>query len=217
MQLDLQHEGYPDSNSKEDQVTKANAVGLHIARTLNDNWSLGLFGAATLIGIEDWDDDQWGGIYGVEGLYSGDKFTVLGQIGYSDLSFFDNDTAFQGVFGRTVVSYFATENLMYQGDLSFGRSNDGYEDDGDWGEAWNFAATVKGKVSDTAPLYAFATFSYGDYQANTEDDGSEKSLMVGLSYAFGNGNASLKASEAATPYSTPMLPGRATSWAEALD
>ena len=116
------------------------------------------------------------------------------------------------------MRYFPTDDLMLQAGYGWGKSPNGYEDQGSnqWGKARDFTVEGKMRVMKTLPLYGLVKYQHSTYVANTEDDGSESKFMIGVSYEFGAPTLYANDRRGAT-LSTTMMPGRAASWAEALD
>ena len=102
--------------------------------------------------------------------------------------------------------------LFLCNDVSFATN----EDKGDWGTAHDFSVQGKMRLTKTMPLCGFAQYKRSEYIANTEDSGSENTIMVGASWEFGASSLYANDRRGAT-LTTPMLPGRAVSWAQALD
>jgi hypothetical protein len=65
-------------------------------------------------------------------------------------------------------------------------------------------------------LYGFIKYKHSEYIANTEDKGKEKTFMVGVTWLFGAPSLYAQDRRGAT-LTSPMLPGRASGWAQALD
>jgi hypothetical protein len=214
VQLDAIYEKYNSMSDSGDQVPGTQTYGAHISYRNPESYLLGVFGGYSETKI---DDRSTGEYYGVEAQYYMDRVTLYAQLGVADINNIpDADNAFEGNFGGVSVRYFPKDDVMLQTGFMFGRSSDQFEDNGDWGNATAFFVEGKKRLLDSMPVYLSGRFQAATYTANTEDEGSEYSFLVGVSYEFGGGSLFRNDRRGAT-LASPMLPGRAVGWAEALD
>lgn len=217
LQADVHHERYvgADSLSAGYQVDNATTYGLHASYRDPSTFLAGIF--AGYSATDTGGKSGRGPIGGIEGQYYFGPFTFYGQVGRSWEKIVNEgaDTKFVGNFLRVAVRYFLSDDTMFQAGYARGNS-DTFEDAGDPGHVKEWTLEGKTRIMDKQPLYGFAQYRYGRYQANGEDTGSEKLLTVGVSYEFGS--PSLKATDRrGATLDTPTLPTRAIGWAQALD
>lgn len=216
VQLDGAFERYTSPKDKDNQVTKQNTYGLHLSYRNPDRYLAGVFVG---YGQGEIDDKTQGKMIGIEGQYYFDRVTLYAQMGHANINNIpDSDNQFKGHFTTLAVRYFPSDDLMLQAGFAYGKSPSGYEDLGShqWGKAKDYFLEGKMRVMDSQPVYGIARFQHSTYVANSEDDGSESRFMIGISYDFGAPTLYAADRRGAT-LATPSLPGRAASWAEALD
>jgi len=155
---------------------------------------------------------------GIEGqYYINDMFTVYGQIGKGDITTDDDPEGFvDGKFWSVALRAFLFEDTLVE--LSYSEATtDQYIDGDDKGEFSGISAKVESKLMSSAPLYGFISYRSNKYDATTEgDEGTDKTLMVGLTYRFGVSSLRHNDRFGAT-LDQPMLPLRGASFAEGLD
>lgn len=133
--------------------------------------------------------------YQFDGLYVG---ALVGDLG---------DTAFKGDFVRAGLS--ATQGkLTVATDFEYGRSDNIFEDSSDWGEYTAFG--INAEYQFKPRLIGTFGVSRMDITANTEDNGDETLISIGVKVPFG---ATYKRNNLTTSY----RPGLAAAWAETLD
>ncbi|MDD8023306.1 MAG: hypothetical protein PHX82_09390, partial [Paracoccaceae bacterium] len=118
-----------------------------------------------------------------------------------------NDTAFKCRFVKLGMSL-QLDRLLMRLEGEWGRSPNIFEDDGDWGEYTKIG--LGGEYALRPNLFATAQISHMEITANSEDDGEDNSIQLGLKMSFGK---PAKANNLRTPYT----PGLAAAWAEVLD
>lgn len=217
IQADAEHERYSGLNDKINQVQKASVYGLHASYRDPNNFLIGAFGGYTYGQLDGGWDKAKGYFGGVEGQYYFDRATIYAQFGNANIDNYNaGDNAFDGRFWGVALRYFPSDDTMLEVAYARGKSPSNFEDKGDWGTANDFSVQGKMRLTKTMPLYGFAQYKRSEYIANTEDNGSENTIMVGASWEFGAPSLYANDRRGAT-LTTPMLPGRAVSWAQALD
>lgn len=219
VQLDAEYERYWNMNDHGNQVTKVPAAGLHASYRDPQRFLIGAFTGYTgsRVAAHSGTATVKGPMLGAEGQLYFDRFTLYGQAGKAWLDNFSRggDNEFKGGFGTIAGRLFPTDDSMIQVGWAHGRSNN-FEDKGDWGTAkdWNVMGMMR--VVQSMPLYGYVKYKHSEYIANTEDKGKEKTLMIGVSWLFGAPSLYAQDRRGAT-LTTPMLPGRAGAWSQALD
>ena len=219
-QIDIQSEHY---NIEGDgyQPLSTSALGLHLSYR---DPSFGLIGAyytrayAHVKGTYSDEEDGHGYLAGIEGqYYINDMFTVYGQIGKGDIVTDDDPEGFvDGQFWSVALRAFLLEDTLVE--LSYSEATtDQYIDGDDKGEFSGWSAKVESKLMDSQPLYGYISYRSNKYDATTEgDEGTDKTVMVGLTYRFGVSSLRHNDRFGAT-LDQPMLPVRGASFAEGLD
>lgn len=188
----------------------ATAYGLHVGRNFGPLYFGGFYGQNRFQGSDASSDNGYvsGDLYGLEAEYQFARTGALfGQYGVAEMVGDEGDTAFDGNFHRLGASYgFGRFGVV--ADYEKGRSDDIFEDSGDWGEyeAYGIEASYQFSPSLIATIgYETTTFT-----ANTEDEGTENTISVGLTVPFG-------AAGSRNNLTTTYRPGLAAAWAETLD
>lgn len=188
----------------------ARALGLHLGR----DFGTVLVGA--FVGLNGFQSDDTAGgngyrtghLYGVEGTYAlSGTMTLFAQLGRAKMVGDPDDVAFDGTFGRAgLQASFDRVTLIL--DYEAGRSSDIFEDSGDWGEyaALGLAAEYRFKPD----LIGTLDIARTTFTANTEDDGSETTVAIGLRVPFGQ-------APSRNLLTTSYRPGLAAAWASTLD
>ena len=148
-----------------------------------------------------------GDLYGLEAEHALSFGTLFGQLGRAEMIGDLGDTAFDGTFYRVGVDIDLGEVRAIAA-YEHGTSPGIFEDDGvsgtfkfvDFTLEYPFSSRVVGAVG----------AQFADFQANTEDLGSETTFKAGIRVPLGN---SARRNNLKTPYS----PGLAAAWAEVLD
>lgn len=219
VQMDAEYERYWNMHDQGHQVTHVPAIGLHASYRDPKRFLVGAFTGYTgsKVAADSGTAVVKGPMLGVEGQLYFDRVTLYGQAGKAWLDNYNRggDNAFRGGFGTIAGRFFPTDDSMIQVAWGRGHSNN-FEDKGDWGTAkeWSVMGTMR--VMQSMPLYGYVKYKHGDYTANSEDKGSEKTLMVGVTWLFGAPSLFAQDRRGAT-LNTPMLPGRAAGWSQALD
>jgi len=188
----------------------AKSLGLHFGYQFDSvyvgafagkNWFQG-DDASSANGYED------GELYGIEAEYEvSSNVRLFAQLGDADMVGDQGDTAFKGQFVRAGLS--ATQGkLTVATDFEYGRSDNIFEDNGDWGEYTAFG--INAEYQFKPRLIGTFGLSRMDITANTEDKGDETLISIGVKVPFG---ANYKRNNLTTTY----RPGLAAAWAETLD
>lgn len=188
----------------------ATSYGLHFGRNFGNLYAGAFAGQNRFQGSDSGSTNGYvtGDLYGLEAEYKvTPAIAVFGQIGKADMVGDDGDTAFDGNFYRLGAS--ATfDRFGVALDYEEGTSDDIFEDDGDEGDYRSIG--IEGSYLITSNLTATLGYEKMDITANTEDDASESTITIGLSYAFG-------AQTSRHNLTTTYKPGLAAAWAETLD
>ena len=145
--------------------------------------------------------------YGIEAEYRFSNYSVFAQYGRADMVGDVGDTAFDGDFMR--VGFNAKiDRLDFVMDYESGRSDDIFEDSGDWGEYRTFGVELDYQVTDR--VSAYVAYTDMDFDANDEDFGTDQFVSLGVRVAFGEKGRR-------TNLTTTYMPGLAAAWAENLD
>lgn len=192
---------------------KAGALGIHAGRDFRGVYA-GAFVGMNMFQGDDASSTNGtvnGTLYGIEALYEMGNVTTFGQLGYADMVGDGTDTAFTGTFARVGVAA-EIDRLTFIAEFEGGRSNDVFEDDGDWGEYSSLGVTMEYDISDRV----IGTFGYDMMRitANDEDHGTDEYISLGIRIPFG-GNSESRAPR--NLLTTTYRPGLAAAWAENLD
>ena len=216
-QADLQFEGYYGPDEYEPEA--AYAAGGHLSYRDPHSFLVGIFGAASN-GSNETDEEpaDVGFIVGGEFQIYLDNLTLYAQGGYGDAQIDPGEPEgfVEGWFVRGVGRYFMDPDTMIEAEVSYGET-DQYVDGDDKGEIWNWGIKYKQRVAEEMPLYGFVAYRGGHYDATTEDDdGTEHAVLAGISFQWG-ATTLLQNDRYGANLDMPMLPARASAWAEALD
>jgi hypothetical protein len=224
LQLDGSNEFYNRADEEEDDANGAGVFGGHLS--LRDP-GMGLVGIMGGVGQGTSMDSSSGGelgffLGGEAQAYFG-NLTLYGQVGYADFKADDDNPDgegfVQGWFAGGEGRYFVSEDLMLYGNISYGKT-DSYVDGDEPGDAWNWGAGGKMKVSNSMPIYLTADYRGGRYYADDTPEApdaiGEHTFLAGMSFLFGATTLYDNDRRGAT-LSSPMLPARASAWTEALD
>ena len=190
---------------------KAAALGLHAGREIGEKAYVGIFVGKNWFQGDDagtYNSYVNGTLYGLEAeaeLVPG--AAIYGQYGYADMVGDENDTAFKGHFGKVGMSM-QRDRLLMRLEGEWGRSPNIFEDEDDWGEYTKIA--LGGEYELRPNLFATAQISHMEITANSEDDGEDNSIQLGLKMSFGKPGQ-------VNNLRTPYTPGLAAAWAEVLD
>jgi hypothetical protein len=222
IQGDAQGEWY-DAPDDDWEPTEAWTVGGHLS--LRDP-GLGLIGAFVAYsrgdGInEDQGPPRKGLTVGGEFQFYLEDLTLYGQIGYADVVYDSGEPEgfVDGWFVRGVGRYFFGDDMRLQAEISYGETGDFVDGgtDSDNGHITNWEIEFRTALGLDVPLYGFATYRGGYYDATTEEDHGEEHVgLVGLSFLFGADSLKHNDRYGAT-LDLPLLPARAATWAEGLD
>ena len=218
LQLDAEYERNWNMHDQSHQVAKVPSLGLHASYRDPSRFLLGAFGGhtGTEVDANSGSHRTKGPFYGVEGQFYVNRVTVYGQVGKAKINNYNSgDNEFKGRFETIAGRFFPTDDSMIQIAYGHGHTNN-FEDKGDWGTAKEYSVLGTMRVTQSMPLYGFVKYKHGKYIANTEDVGKDKALMIGVSWLFGAPSLLAQDRRGAT-LSTPMLPGRAAGWSQALD
>ena len=189
----------------------AMSYGLHAGRTFGSFYAGAFVGQNRFQGddADVFGDYVSGELYGLETEYRfNEAGAVFAQVGRADMVGDDGDVAFDGNFYRVGASYqFA--NFGVAVDYEAGNSPDIFEDEGDGGGDYK-AYSIEGSYEVRPNLTASFGYERMDITANTEDDGSEDTITLGLAFAFGPKTDRHN-------LTTTYKPGLAAAWAETLD
>lgn len=215
LQLDLD---YDANASEEDNVESQMSGNLHLAYRNPDMFLVGLFGGYAEGSVDGDDDDVSGPLYGVEGQYYLGRWTLYGQFGMAEVdNLNDSDNAFDGYFYTTALRYFPVDDdMMVQLGYEYGKSPDQFEDDNDWGSVDTVSVKCEKRILESQPLYGSVDLAYNRIKANSEDFGTDTSLMFGITYYWGAPSLFDNDRRGATLDST-RLPALGASWANVLD
>ncbi|QMU59582.1 MAG: hypothetical protein GKR98_16170 [Boseongicola sp.] len=188
----------------------ATAYGLHIGRQFGSAYFGGFYGktrfqgsdAATFNGYVD------GDLYGIEASQDLSFGSIFGQVGQAKMIGDGTDTAFDGLFFRVGVNANLGNQINLITGYERGSSPGIFEDEGDSGSYERFDLTAEYPFGDR--VIGQVGFQMTDFQANTEDLGSETTIRVGLRIPLGK-------TSRRNDLKTTYLPGLAAAWAEVLD
>lgn len=188
----------------------ARSIGLHVGRNFGPAY------AGAFIGRNEFQTDDSpsgngyvsGKLYGLEGQYDLGTVSFFAQLGRAEMIGDVDDVAFIGGFQRIGVSA-NIDKVTLTADLEQGRSDNIFEDDGDYGEYRSLGVVVDYQFSDRV----IGTLSYEnmDVLANTEDNGYDNFYGIGVRIPLGT--ATGKRNNLTTSYK----PGLAAAWASNLD
>lgn len=188
----------------------ASSLGLHFGRQFNELYAGAFLGKNW---FQAYDTPTGNGfasdsLYGVEAEYQfGPNTSLFAQVGMAEMVGDEGDNAFDGRFARLGMA--TTFNaLTLAMDYEFGRSDDIFEDGGDWGEYKAFG--IYAEYQFKPMLIGTMSLKQMDITANTEDNADETTVAVGLKIPFG---ATYKRNNLTTTYN----PGLAAAWASTLD
>jgi len=204
-QADADYEGYSGAVDEDNQVTSAGVFGLHVSYRDPSKYLLGVFGgyAGSEVGSSDRAD---GFLYGAEGQYYFDRFTLYGQFGDADISN-DSQGIFDSTFWGVALRYFWKDDTVFEATWMQGGPGDTRE----WG------AQAKTRLMKQHPLYGFVNYVRADYFLESDPNaaGRDHTISLGLTWEFGAPTLYANDRLGAT-LTTPMLPGLTASWAQAL-
>lgn len=224
LQLDGSHEFYNRNDEEQDDANGAGVFGGHLSLRDPDMGLLGILGGVGQgTSIDSANGGELGFFLGGEAQVYFGALTLYGQVGYADFKVDDtgdNGEGFvEGWFAGGEGRYFVSEDLMVYGNVSYGKT-DSYLDGEDPGDAWNWGAGGKMKVSNSMPIYVTADYRGGRFYADDTPEApdaiGEHTFLAGMSFLFGATTLYDNDRRGAT-LSSPMLPARASAWTEALD
>jgi hypothetical protein len=139
---------------------------------------------------------------------------LYSQFGYANIRVDKNDSGFTGWFANGGVIHSFSDQFAVRLAGAYGFAPVDYEDPGESGTFWNVGVKGSYAISDVTPIFLTASYDFNRFIANTEDDATEHSFKLGLSFGFGG---TQKAKDTFNPYGTPLLPFRAAAYGEVLD
>lgn len=197
----------------------ARSFGLHFGRNLGPAYVGAFWGRNQFQGDNSPDFNGYvsGKLYGFEAQYdiaatgmvpTLSALSVFAQAGRADMMGDGTDTGFAGGFGRLGVSA-SFDKLTVTVDYEKGRSDNVYEDEGDWGTYAAMGLAVDYQFHDRL----IGTFGYEKVKltANTEDNGYDEYYSLGIRIPLGASTG--KRNNLTTSY----RPGLAAAWGETLD
>lgn len=182
-------------------------IAAHFAYRDPSRFAAGVFTGWTQANQFDTDAGTSRFLWGVEGQYYLDKFTLYGQVGRSEFLDGDDDHSemVSTVFYRGVIRYFPTPEQKLEVELGYIEADDnqgGNDDDIsvlDWGISYE--RQMAGKKF--ALFAQYAGFNYEDESHSSSQDLTEHLLMVGVRFRFNQ--ASLKSNDrTGATFSMPM-------------
>jgi hypothetical protein len=222
VQFDGATEWYFPEDKTIDNPLGLAAFGGHLNWRDPNRGLIGIFGGG---GVNDNDFDP-GGLFddgdlffvGAEGQVYFNNITLYGQAGFADGTIDDApDEGFvDGFFVRGVGRYFLANNTKFEGEVSYGRTNE-FIDGNDDGDILNWGARAETRLFGS-PVHGFVGYRGGFYQ--TSDQGgqevTENAVYGGLRVVLGT--TSLRDTDRyGATLDLPLLPLRANNMAEALD
>ncbi len=210
---DLSAEGAPGSEYRNQGPREFEVLGVHVGKNFGGLYA----GAFAGIGFQQTDLNynimRAGYIGGLEAKKSFGKLTVFGQVAYMDWRYedwdgFPPDNGFTGMMSRVGLSYEISDRLSAMFDFEYGYSPDWFEDAGDWGELMVGQLQLAYAITDRFDIVA--GYEYGQFRANTEDDGYESNLTIGVRMNFGGASGF-------NELSTPVQGFAAAGWAKTTD
>ncbi len=205
IQADAKYEGYSGAEDEDNQVTAAAVFGLHASYRDPSTFLLGAFGGYA--GSEVGSSDKANGfLYGAEGQYYFDRFTLYGQFGDADISNDSNGT-FDGTFWGVALRYFWKDDTLFEATWMQGGPGDTRE--------WSVQG--KTRLLKQQPLYGFAQYIRSDYFSETSSYAAGRDHIIGIGLTWEFGAPSLYANDRrGATLTSPMLPGLSASWAQVL-
>ncbi len=210
---DLSPYGDPRNEYRNQGPREFEVLGLHVGKNFGSFYA----GGFAAIGFQqtdlDYDIMREGFIGGLEGKKSFGKLTVFGQLAYMDWQYeawdgFEPDNGFTGMMSRFGVSYDFSDRLSAMFDFEYGYSPNWFEDDGDWGELMVGQIQLAYALNERFDI--IAGYEYGQFRANTEDDGYESNITLGIRMSFGGASGF-------NVLSTPVQGFAAAGWAKTND
>jgi hypothetical protein len=198
LQADFSGEGTVHNRSEDDTYQGSFGGGLHAGWRDPELGSLGAFGAAGNVGINDLDGSDrktiaWG--VGLEGQLYLDATTLYLQAGYLDRepvsSGGDVNALKNAGFGRLVGRYFCGDDLGFEAEASYAQGK--MDPDGDNVLIAGWGADVEYRLGST-PVAGFLGYTGAYY---FQDDDSDKMLehRIGFGVRVYFGQPSLKAND----------------------
>jgi hypothetical protein len=187
----------------------ATALGLHVGRNLGATYVGGFVGINSFQGAdaEDFNGFVDGQLFGIEVEQKTSFGSLFAQLGSADMVGDEGDTAFDGIFGMVgIAANFGPGTIIAT--FEMGESPDIYEDSEDSGTYKVIGITYEHPFNDR--LIGTVGVQVTDFNANTEDAGTEQSFSLGLRVPLGP-------EKARNNLKTTYMPGLAAAWAEALD
>ena len=204
-----------ESNFDSFAPTQGAALGLHFGRNLPNNGYVGLFLGRNWFQGDDAatnDSNLHGSLYGIEGEFQVmPRGMLYGQVGRARMIGDGTtyiDTGFEGNFAKLGMAYQYNDRLLVRLEGERGKSPFFFEDNGDWGD-YN-KISLGGEYELRPNLLATAKISHMNIRANTEDDGNDNTIQLGLRWRFGAQSDSYN-------LRTTYMPGQAAAWGEVLD
>ena len=210
---DLSPYGPPRTEYRNQGPREFEVLGVHVGKNFGDVYAGGFVGVGFQQTDLNYDIMRAGYIGGIEAQKNFGNFSVFGQVAYMDWRYeaWDGaapDNGFSGVMSRVGVSYDFTDRLSAMLDFEYGFSPNWFEDAGDWGELMVGQIQVAYAVNDRMDIVA--GYEYGQFRANTEDDGYESNITLGLRINFGGASGF-------NELSTPVQGFAAAGWAKTTD
>ena len=207
--VDLRYEAIGEDTEDIDDFGRiqTGVLGVHLGTEVAAGTYAGGFIGVGYFAAEDGDDTNTGYILGGEVLKDFGGMTGFAQLGYAVAEPDPDDNAFVGPVYRIGTAFELTPAIDMMVTYEGGTSPNIFEDDDDSGRFGFF--TITGTYEINSGLEAIAAVSLDTYTANTEDEGTEANLYLGVRYTFGGGDAS--------PLTTPMGAFKAVDWASELD
>ena len=194
-----------DSYAPED----ATAYGLHVGRIVGDTYVGGFVGRNRFQGDDASSSNGFvtGSLFGLEAEKALSFGSVFGQLGQANMVGEESDTAFDGVFFRVGATVDAGQFDLVAA-YERGTSPSIFEDEDDSGTYSVFEFGVEYPLSNR--FVGTLGVEMVEFQANTEDLGSETTIKLGLRVPLGS---DARRNNLKTTY----MPGLAAAWAETLD
>ncbi len=211
---DLSPYGNPVTEYRDQGPREYRVLGLHAGKQFGDIYA----GGFAAVGYQQTDLNynilRPGFIAGIEGKRDIGAFTLFGQLAYMDWRYASwaaqptPDNGFTGMMARIGTTYQINDRLSAMFDFEYGYSGGYFEDYTGWGEAMVGQIQVAYAMNDSWDL--LAGYEYGQFRANTEDDGYESNITLGVRYNFGGARGF-------NALSTPVQGFAAAGWAKTTD
>jgi hypothetical protein len=198
IQADFSAEGTLDEKSADDTYEHSYGGGLHVGWRNPERGSLGVFGSAGKVHINNKGDNDrdtvvWGA--GLEGQVFFDPFTLYLQTGYLDResvsSGGDIDALKNAGFGRVVGRIFCGDDFEFESQVSYAQGKMDPDEDNVWILGWG--AEFEYRLGDT-PVAGFLGYTGARYDQDDDWDVLyEHRIAFGVRAYFGQ--KSLKAND----------------------